>query len=553
MSDDGAATDAGGSEPQAPIAPLPPPPRTKAGGLIRAILLCGVSLGVVLGWLHTQRIERWSAALASMPWDSYHRDDLRAWLDAEDDPRIDGIFAREAAIFAAGLNEPEAYDGEMEYRIDRAEWMWKDLVPYLLRRKPEPTDDYLGAILLVYAKLEADECLELVAQMGDGVHDRLRENVATIEDPRAKYGALLLLCAAGAGRPEDAAAILAGAEADDPPPTEDDLVAAAISQENASPIANEFDPTTRHAAAKTALLGFGDAIVPQLIEGMQSRSRAVANLCSSVLKEVDLQTLIEQMEKRIDEYAAFGLNRPWAHKVLEIHDFFEKNPQALAEIEEGPENPVPSAKDVEDARTVIGSDYHLSNLIAEGLQQLTDVRNDERVDLCFMRALSSPNEPVAKFCARELRDRLDRPKFADTIFKFLTHKNRFAVREVEVYEDALESYGPTISGDIVRNLETLLERASGSARDVFWIHKVIALRCLIEVGQPDAYDALVKFADDPYMFEASSMNALGQKESEVVFYNDLCRQAAAAISSRTGRPAPTIPPRPALPDDEEGN
>ena len=520
----------------------------RAGGFLRALLVAGVAAAVTLGWVHATRIDRWLGQLEVLAdsYDGYKRQRIRGWLDeacAPDDARAAAAFAVEIERAAEAVTPPQTQTYDATRGLEVA-------APVLARRQPILTDKYLHAVLTLYAKLEDERCVELIKALGADAHAKLREVSATFEDSTARYGALLLVCAVGAGRPEDADAIFAGVEAESPPPTEAELIAQALAQEageqSPSAIESEFASSERHKAAQRALLGFGDAIVERLVTGFQSRSRAVANLCARVLRHASLATLIGETEKRIDEYAESGNLRPAAQNVIARAEYFRQHPEALAARDPALGNPVPSEADLTRARAILGQDHHLSNLIAEALQALLDVRGDERVDPCFMRALSSPNEAVAKFCARELRARLTRPQFVDALFRFLTQKGSFWVREVEVYEGALKGYGPAVSPDIVRNLEGLLDGAKGKAGDVFWIHKAIALRCLAEVGAPGAYGVLVKYADDPggYVFKATERGA-GKTTEEQVFYNDLARKAADAIASRSTTAAPTLPPRPA--------
>ena len=528
---------------------LPALPSPRPGGFLRTLVVTGVAAGVTLGWVHTTRIERWLRQLDGLTdtYDGYKRHRILGWLDAAcapDDVRAAEAFALEVVRGAEAITPPLTRTYDATSALDVA-------TPALARRQPAQTERYLHAVLTLYARLEDERCVELIKALGADAHAKLREVSATIEDPTARYGALLLVCAAGAGRPEDADAIFAGVEAESPPPTEAELIAQASAQEageqSPSAIDSEFAASERHKAAQRALLGFGDAVVARLVTGFQSRSRAVANLCARVLRQTSLATLIGETEKRIDQYAESGNLRPLAQNVVARAEYFRQHPEALEGREPGAANPVPSEEELTRARAILGQDHHLSNLIAEALQALLDVRGDERVDLSFMRALSSPNEAVAKFCARELRARLTRAQFADALFKFLTQKGSFWVREVEVYEGALKGYGPAVSVDIVRNLESLLEGAKGKAGDVFWIHKAIALRCLAEVGAPDAYGILVKYADDPggYVFKATERGT-GKTTEEQVFYNDLARKAAGAIAGRSATSAPTLPPRPAL-------
>jgi hypothetical protein len=546
--------DSGSSAPER----LPNLAPVRVGGFLRALVMSLVAAGATIAWLHSTRIERWFAQLEKPDLYYWDRHEVLTWLDeaAPEDPRVTEAFVAEIVRSGTLLT---GSDGT--YRTSEALSGLQVAAPVLLRRQPPPSEDYLRALLVLYARLESEFCAELVKALGPQAHEKLREASAKIEDPTARYGALLLICTAGAGVPADADSILASVESERPPPTDADLVAAAVAsiQDRALPSVMDeiFTPSSRHEAAAKALIGLGDAIVERLVAGFKSRSRAVTNLCARVLRQTSLATLVSETEKRIDEYAESGLLRPAAQNVVYRDKYFRENPQALAELPEGAKSPVPTQDEMDQALAALGKDHHLSNLVAESLNALLDVR-EGRVDLCFMRALSSPNEGVAKFCAGELRKRLTREQFADTLFRFLAHKGQFWVREVDVYESALKSYGAEVSADIVRNLDRLLAGAAGKPADVFWIHKAIALRCLGEIGDAGAYDVLVKYAADPsgYVLSTKRTDSLGQvldDAQEEITYNGLARAAAAQIAARTGTPAPELPPRGApLPDDGGG-
>ena len=112
------------------------------------------------------------------------------------------------------------------------------------------------------------------------------------------------------------------------------------------------------------------------------------------------------------------------------------------------------------------------------------------------------------------------------------------MREVAVYEDTLKEFGVPASTAITRNLEKLLVQAGGDPADVFWIHKVIALRCLAHVGDASARVTIARFATDPGSYvhvdkrtDSRTKKVLETKETTVPF-RELCEKALAGIADR---------------------
>jgi hypothetical protein len=512
-----------GNEPENPILVPPPLPPAESGGPLRAFVLAALAAGAALGALHATRVDRW---LGQLERPGIGRAALIEALARTDDPRVGPAFARDF------VRDPE------ELAL---------LLPELVRRKPPVTDELADTLLAVYARNDSAEenCLALGQSFDDAAKARIRGRAESSTEPNVRFGGLLFVCAIGGGKPADVAPILSAIEAESPPPTEEEILRLALADEPTSAIESEFVPSSRHKAAVRAAIALGAPAVPEVLKGFHSRSRAVANLCALSLVQLDPAALVVHLEKLLDDWSDLGRLLGYAENVLARQEYLKERALALAQGKEATrEVEAPSDDEVQQARQILGTSNHLSFLVAEGLQAVKSLHGDEKVNLCFMRALPSHNAAVAKFCARELKARLDRDAFVTTLFKFLAHKESFNVKEVEVYEEALKSNGVGASKPIVENLERLLAEA-GSARKVYWIHKAIALRCLESVGDEGAYPVLVKFASDPdgYRHVKTFTDQLGRvtKENEEVSYHSLCEKAAAAIAARTGKPAPELP------------
>jgi hypothetical protein len=513
---------------------IPPFSHFKAkGSVVRAFLLVALAFIPTAAYLENSKIDRYLAQLESLRlrYSNYRRQRVLEWLkDCGDDPRVTAAFKSELVLLGTSKYISS------KYNIERTLFI---ISPRLKEKKPEASIAYFEALLRIYAHHEIDVCLEIIKAYGPELHDKLRQASRSIKDVKLRYGALLVICSINAGSVEDIPAILKGAEAESPAPSEEALIARAIDTKSPSAISQTFNPSSRHKAARRALVALGNDAIPYLIKGFESRSRGVANLCASVLKDLDRGMLVKQIEKKIDAYNIKGLYLSWASQVIYTDQFYRVNPLKKLKAKY-----VPPAKDVKTAQKIFGEALHLSYLVAEGLQALLDVRGDQKVDLCFMRALSSHNEAVAKFCASELKRRLKRPQFVDTIFKFLVHKSEFKMKEIEVYEDALKTYKKAASVDICRNLEALLKRAGNSPAKVYWIHKAIALRCLKTVGQSSAFSTIQKFSRDPthYVFYTSRKSQFGpatRKEIKV-YYRSLCKEALTAIAKNENKAAPAL-------------
>jgi hypothetical protein len=521
---------------QRPVPKIPSPLVHKSkGGFIRAVILAILALAPTAAYLETTKVDRYLVKLekSKSRYGHWRRRRVIRWLSScGDDPRITEAFKNELIV----VSENKIYDSE--YEVDSALAV---LTPHLLRNQPEPALIYFEALLRIYSRYEKQQCLDIIKAYGPKLHGKLKQASRSIKDPKLRYGALLLLCSLGVGTVEDVPAILKGVEAESPPPSEGALIAQATRLISISAISQSFKPSNRHKAAKKALLAFGSDAVPYLVKGFESRSRGVANLCARVLKTVDRPTLVKLIEKKIDAYNFKGYFLPRANQVIKQDVYFKKNLREKVKRMKAKAY-IPSKKDVTAAKKTIGEALHLSYLVAEGLQAFVDVRGDQKVDLCFMRALSSHNEAVAKFCAAELKRRLKRDQFVDTLFKFLVQKTEFAMKEIDVYESALKTYGQAASPDICRNMETLLKRARDNPYKVYWIHKAIALRCLDSVGQPSAYPIIKKFSRDPgsYVFVTKKRDPLGaiKEVQTAVSYRELCLKALASIEKRSGKIAP---------------
>lgn len=521
-----------------PASIIPEPPLRRRRGALRVVVLVAVASGVTLGWLHQTRVDRWLRQVEAYQgtWHSYRRADILRWLVAEgDDPRIT----------AALVSELEQAAGSGGYDLHEL-MAW--LVPELERRQPPVDHRYLDGLVGLYAHHELVGCVTLARAMSPEDRQRLVERGRSSDDPGRRFAGLLLGCEVGLGSVQDVSLIVAGVEAE----SKGQGLGMAVLFES------EFEPSSRHRAARRALLGIGSDAVPALVKAFESTDRTVANLCAGVLNELDPEALVSQIERWLDEY------QDRAPEIFAAERQLEGGRQALHEAGIHPgrvEDSLLEIKGFGEQRQVIAAGHHLAFLAAEGLVALDgsgsegpslDARRAQRpevelgVDLCFMRALSSHNEAVAKYCARQLEQRLHRDDYIDMLFTFVARKATFRGSELEVYKQALVRFGAAASAGVVRNLERLLQAADGDLESVYWVHKLIALEVLEDVGEADAYPVLVRYAADPGGFMVAETTGLTERTERNVFFRDLCRKALDAIQGRSGVPAPEV----SAPDEE---
>jgi hypothetical protein len=180
--------------------------------------------------------------------------------------------------------------------------------------------------------------------------------------------------------------------------------------------------------------------------------------------------------------------------------------------------------------------YHYGVPAAAGLLALRPIKGNAEVDYTFMQTLSCLDQQFAQYATAALKERLERDKFVAALFSFLALKTSYSMYEVDVYKKALLSY-PDSSAAIADNLELLLKAAGGNPAKVPWIHKVIALSCLIENGKPAARQTVEKYKGDPggYTYVEYRLDADGKRQDEHLTrkrFADLANETLRALASR---------------------
>ena len=175
---------------------------------------------------------------------------------------------------------------------------------------------------------------------------------------------------------------------------------------------------------------------------------------------------------------------------------------------------------------------------AEGLGALARIERTT-VEPAFLEALSSPDGAVASLALKELR-RLPDSSFVPALFTYLGVKAAFRVVEVERYVESL-THRATCSPHVVRGIEELLQAHGGSPDAVPWIHKLVAMRALQEIGDPDALAVLGAYAADRtvYFYETRTVDTrtLRTLPNETVeeerSFADLVAETIASIKERS--------------------
>jgi hypothetical protein len=213
-------------------------------------------------------------------------------------------------------------------------------------------------------------------------------------------------------------------------------------------------------------------------------------------------------------------------------------PAALAKIAVQELVPMePMARVFQNGEKVNMTDYGTAGRrVAHALIQLEVHGAAAKNPMPFMLALSVPDAAFSTHASAALRRTLSSDQFADALFRFLAQRKRFAVWEVDLYEDALTSFkgvGPAIT----RNLGRLLEEAGGKPQKVSWIHKVIALNSLRDVGDATAVATLRDFARDPgtYSYVVTTVDSEGRKRgarNTTKRFSELAQAALDEIAKR---------------------
>lgn len=296
----------------------------------------------------------------------------------------------------------------------------------------------------------------------------------------------------------------------------DAILAYVASKSPRGAMSDEGTIETSHEWAPVAetLRQFPNA-TPRLEQALQSDVRSVVNLAAEALRDTDLPFLVGYTQRLLTRYDE-GVPE------LQRAAYALKGAAQAAEVElsQG------------DARKILDEYTRLGYLLSEILRALTAVGENEDVDFCFIRGLSTWNEPVAKFCAQQLKVRLSPEKLIDTLFRYIAAKDEFMVREVEVYEGLMREQGAAGAGRIGKNLERLLGEAEGSPEGVFWIYKVMGLRVLKDIGTPAEIALIEKYGRDTKSYVETSTASDGTEEQVRIHYRDQAAAAIAAIRSR---------------------
>lgn len=184
--------------------------------------------------------------------------------------------------------------------------------------------------------------------------------------------------------------------------------------------------------------------------------------------------------------------------------------------------------------------YHLrGRRVADALLQLDKHGLIKEHPTPFLLSLSIPDPNFSRYASSVLRRNLSKDEFADGLFQFLAQRPSFSVPEVDAYKTALTSF-PGVGPAIVRNLDGLLAEANGQPARVGWVHKLIGLSALSEVGEPAAKATLSKYASDPQIYilrEGSKRRgaARGMSKTTELKFSDLANKAIEAIDGRSDR------------------
>lgn len=383
------------------------------------------------------------------------------------------------------------------------------------------SDEVLDGLMTIYQLNGAPkQCDAAVRGLAPEAAARYRARSEREPNFHEKHVALVLACLAGGGRETDIPELIAQTLRH--PVLDDDYYKKLESAGFPPPLETGPADVWYHETARRALVAIGKPAIAQLTSGLSVKCRDTVHVCAGALAEVAPDALVAEVEKKIDAY-----NRSAPLLAIARDVIIAREP------------------DLERARKIVRDVHPLLEAVAEGLLAAEKIGDpgkadeaSDRANLCFMHGLSSTDESVAKHCANVLKKRMDRDRFVHVLFKFLVHKESFDVREVAVYETALKEFGVAASSAITRNLDKLLDEAGGEPGKVFWIHKVIALRCLAEVGDEKAVSTIEKYARDPGSYvhiesrtDPKTKKVLDRKETTVPF-KDLCERALAAIARR---------------------
>lgn len=283
----------------------------------------------------------------------------------------------------------------------------------------------------------------------------------------------------------------------------------------------------RDASIKS-LAAFGPAATPRLEKVLaQTDSRALVSIAAEVLRTSDLPFLVKRTRDLLDEYDEG------------VPDLMRYEP-LLNAVEQGETPEGASEELIGKARAAFARAENQAYLVFEFLKVLEVVKGDQKVDFCIVRGLSTFNQQIAEWCARQIKARFTPDQLVDTLFSYIAQRTQFKVSEVDVYEGLMKDLGAPGAARVATNLDRLLREASGDPDEVFWLYKKMGFTLLGELGDASAIPVLKKYAADPgsYVLTSTTTDGSGRRTREQTEkkFADVVRASIQAIEQRAASP-----------------
>lgn len=366
-----------------------------------------------------------------------------------------------------------------------------DVIAHQLLFVPPPRNDgFLGDLVFQCAHLVAIECGQIAHRI-DGAATQLSQMAnAEIDAKREAYARALAALVRYWREPGMLAQLFAVGQK---PPYELQWKNFDPSKEY-SRMDKQFPARLRTERIYAALLEQGRAVVPSAYRAFAVGNRGTAHISARLLAQLDPRQFSTTLLKRIEGFT------PTAAAFVQ-HKF--KKGQARRYFRDG-------------------------DAVSEGLLAVAAQKVSDDTVAPLILALSIADPAYSKFASETLRRKLDRDRFADSLFTFLARRSRFRWSEINAYVDALGSYKDPSSA-VERNLARLLQRAGDVPDKVFWIHKIIGLKGLAKYGASSALPLLDQYGQDKKQYISTKSVYRDGRTEYVQSREKFADLAAAAI------------------------
>lgn len=144
--------------------------------------------------------------------------------------------------------------------------------------------------------------------------------------------------------------------------------------------------------------------------------------------------------------------------------------------------------------------------------------------------LAMPSDSVQEACLQYLKTNLTPEQYIAAFFEYFSVRDRYWASQIDQYVRVLSTEGQDAAPYFSNALKKALSEAGGSPARVPWVHKLVAMRVLKQIGTKEELPTVHSFYPDPTGFVMTDSKG----HSEDIKFTVLAFETAATIQKREG-------------------